>query len=278
MGGNKLKTLRFEMRRMLNSPSMITAYLASLILVFIDVFYQLNLYTNGINHISVFYKWIAVNSYTFGGTYLLMSIPLLSAFGYSYTVSTDISSGYINQILTRTSRKRYFSAKLIAVFISGGIIFSAAIFIDFLLLSLFSPTIIPVPGDLNSFMNPYSFASKLFYTQPYLFVVVCILSSFLWGGAMSAMAATIGLFVHKKFISLIFPFAVFMAQSIIGGYIMSKQLLLIKGQLLELTWFDMLSTSLGTRNPTDWVYVNIIIAACIPIIIYYIRGNKYECI
>lgn len=263
---------------MLNSPSMITAYLASLIMVLIDVIYQLHLYINGINHISVFYKWIAVNSYSFGGTYLLMAIPLLTALGYSFTVATDIDSGYINQILTRTSRRRYFTAKMISVFASGGIIFSSALITDFLLLSLFSPAIIPVPCDLNSFMNPYSFSSELFYTQPYLFVCVCLLASFLWGGAMSAMSATIGLFIHKKFISLIFPFAIFTAQSIIGGYIMSKQIILLKGLLLELTWFDMLSTSLGTRNPTDWVFINIAVAVCIPIFIYFIRGRKYECI
>lgn len=272
------RVLKFEFSRMLSSKLMLLSWILSVVFVLMDVWYQLDLYLNDINHISVFYKWMGVTASNFGSTYFMMAIPLLAALGYSWTSSSDRSSGYIIQILTRTSRFKYFFAKFVAVFVSGGIIFSSALILDFLLLSTFSPTFIPQPELLATFIDQFRFCSGLFYTSPYLFMLLWLLVAFLWGGSMASIALAFGVFIKKKVITIIMPFVVFTAQAVIAGYIMQKEIFFVKWLLLELCWKDMLYTSTSAATPTEWILTNVFGIIGVSLIVYGLRGRKYECL
>lgn len=263
---------------MIHSKSIILSWIFSTVFVLIDFEYQLNLYLSGVNHISVFYKWMGVSVCNFGSMYFITTIPLLAALGYSWTVSSDRNSGYIMQILTRTSRFKYFSAKFIVVFISGGMIFASALILDFMLLSIFSPVYIPYPELLATAIDQFRFCSELFYTSPYLFMILWILTGFLWGGAMASIASAFGMFIKKRIITMIMPFVIFTAQAIIAEYIMQKQIFYIKWLLLELSWKGMLFTSTSTATPIEWILTNIFGIIGITLIIYGLRGRKYECL
>lgn len=189
--------MAFEFHRMLHSKSLWLAFAVSCVFSLMNVWYQLNLYWNDVNHISIFYKWMGVSRSNFGPTYFIMVIPLLAALGYSWTISSDVKTGYINQIFTRTSQKRFFFAKYVASFTSGGIIFCGPLVLDYLLLATFSPAEFPQPEMMQTGIDQFHFCSKLFFQHPYLFVLLWLGVGFLWGGAMTSIAVAFGMF-HKK--------------------------------------------------------------------------------
>ena len=176
-----------------------------------------------------------------------MILPILTSLGYSWSACHDRVSGYINQIITRTSRFKYFSAKFIVSFISGGIVFAGALILHVMMLATMYPNKEPVPGDLNSFMDPFRFCSAIFYTNTYLFVLIWLLTAFAWGGAMAAICLVTGMILKKTAVTPIVPFIVFTADSY-------------------------------SRNPEDFVWGSIAVIIVAAAIIYSLRGRKYECL
>jgi len=274
-----LKIFRYAFDRMLRSKSMWLSLAIAIAIVTTDFAECIRLYNQGIDtERSVFYKWLGVNCEYYTGRYLFMSLPLITSIGYSWSVCHDRCCGYINQIITRTNRFKYFAAKFLVSFISGGIIFSAALIVHFMLLATVFPNYEPIPGDLNSFMNPFRFCSDIFYQNTYLFMLIWILTAFTWGGAMSGISLLSGMYIKKSTLTPIIPFIIFTCQQIISGYIMQKYRILLKGMNLSIAWNDMLFASSEVRNPQDIVWGNIVIIIIITAIFYTIRGRKYECL
>ena len=114
---------KFEWNRMIHSKTFLISAIAASLMIIADVVAWFLLYLQGIDvDTSIFYKWLGVNRGMNAGVYFFIALPLLTAFAYSWSVSYDRNSGYISQIITRTSRKKYFTAKLcIACHIFSGI-------------------------------------------------------------------------------------------------------------------------------------------------------------
>ena len=146
------RQFQLEWNRMLHSRSFLFSVICAALFVIADTAYHFVNYLNGIDvETSVFYKWLGVNSSLFAGPVFYLALPLLTAFAYSWSVAYDRKSGYLVQILARTSRKNYFIAKYLVSFISGGMIFAGALVLNYMLLALFSPAYRPFlfPIDIS---------------------------------------------------------------------------------------------------------------------------------
>ncbi|MCD7811037.1 MAG: hypothetical protein LUG91_04175 [Ruminococcus sp.] len=264
---------------MIHSKTLLISLLISYSIIIADVIAWYKLYREGIDvDTSIFYKWLGVNRGMNAGIYFFMALPLLNAFAYSWSISYDRSSGYIIQAVTRCSRKKYFTAKYLVTFISGGIVFSSSLILDYLLLSLFSPAYRPVPGDLASSMDPFRFCSDIFYQNTYLFVLIWIGVAFLWGGAMSSMGLAAGMFIRKHIITSMVPFLVFLSELILSIYISRKYLITISGYSVNLGWIDMLYAAPASTSLPEHIFFSIFLIIIISTFIYVLRGRKYECL
>lgn len=271
--------LRFEWKRMTHSISFYISLLIALIIVILDAGSKYEYFKQGFDvYTSVFEKWIG----TFRGfdeaIYLFALLPLLTSFAYSWTIGFDRSSGYITQIITRTSRKKYFLAKYIVSFISGGIIFAFSILMHFFIISTFYPCDYSIIAKGTSPVFSYSFCSELFYTHPIIFLMLWTAVAFLWGGAMVCIALGVGMLTKKYSVAVITPFLVFTVQQIIGTYIYLRYTISINGQTMSIIWSEMLYAAPGSTNYAIHLIINIAIAAVIPSIIFAVRGHKYECL
>lgn len=274
-----LKILKFEWKRMISSKTMLISCLSAAVIIILDVISWFNLYQNGVDkYTSIFYKWLGVNRGTNSGVYFFMALPLLTAFAYSWTASYDRSSGYINQILSRCSRRKYFTAKYVVSFVSGGLIFAGALVFDYILLSTFSPAYQPIPGDLASSMDPFRFCSAIFYQNPYLFCFIWCCIAFLWGGAMACIGLATGMFLKKYIISSIVPFLIFMSESILAAYISRKYIITLNGCMVTLGWNDMLYAAPMTTSLPEHILSSIAFIVVFSTILYCLRGRKYECL
>ena len=270
---------KFEWNRMIHSKTFLISAIAASLMIIADVVAWFLLYLQGIDvDTSIFYKWLGVNRGMNAGVYFFIALPLLTAFAYSWSVSYDRNSGYISQIITRTSRKKYFTAKFLVTFISGGIIFAGALILDYVLLAIFSPAYTPIPGDLASSMDPFHFCSEIFYQNPYLFMLIWFGIAFLWGGAMSCISMAAGMLIKKYVISSIVPFLVFTAEQILALYVMQRYTITIKGTSIGLVLTDMLDAAPMTTSFTEHILLCIALIIMISTLIYILRGRKYECL
>lgn len=266
---------KFEWNRLWHSRSMWIACIITAAIIVSDFIECLQL---GNMERSIYYSWLGVNNENYTGRYFFLSLPILTSLGYSWSACSDRMSGYINQIVTRTSRFKYFTAKFMASFTSGGMIFAGALLLHLMLLATMYPNLNPVPEDLNSFMDPFRFCSDLFYTNTYLFVLVWLITAFAWGGAMAGISLAAGMIMKKSAVTPLVSFIIFTCQEIVATFVQVRYNVLLKETYLCMSWNEMLYADPGTRNPEDFVWGNIAVIIAVVAIIYFMRGKKYECL
>ncbi|MBR6669991.1 MAG: hypothetical protein IKL31_04495 [Ruminococcus sp.] len=270
---------KFEWKRMIHSKTtLISAIVASLIVI-ADVIAWYKLYQDGIDvDKSVMHKWLGTMRGFNAGIYLFTLMPLITAFAYSWSVSYDRNSGYILQIISRIGRRKYFTAKYLVSFISGGMIFAGSLILDYMLLATFSPAIMPIPADLMSTMDQFHFCSAIYYQHPYLFVLIWLITSFLWGGAMACIGMAAGTFIKKYMISSLIPFLVFTLQSIAAIYCMQRVLITVGFCEVNLIWTEMLYAAPMSASLPEVIFSSIGFIITVTTLIYALRGRKYECL
>lgn len=273
------KAFIFEWKRMMHSPSLWFSLIAAGLIIIGDVLQWFLMYLRGVDvSTGVFYKWLGINRGMHIGIYFFLALPLLTAMAYSWTVSHDRNTGYAAQVINRVGRRKYFAAKFLVTFLSGGIVFAGALILDFMLLATFSPAYRPWPGDLASAMDPFHFCSELFYRNPYVFCLLWCGVAFLWGGTMSCMGAAAGMLTKKRVLSGIMPFLLFTAQPVAVAFILQHYRITIYGHSVNLTWTEMLNA--GNMLPTlpEHILATIGVLLGISTLIYVLRGWKYECL
>lgn len=268
--------IKFEWRRMIGSRSFWIAILISCSMASIAAKEQYSYYCDGYDHISLFYRWFPSSGLSFGANYFYIIIPAICSLGFSHSICTDRKLGYWCQICTRTAKKHYFAAKYITTFVSGGIIFVAALIFHFILLSCFMKVTLPDPASLSTMMNPFSFAPKLFFTHSILWAVLWCIVAFVWGGIMSCMGSVIGMFTEKASVAVIMPFLLFVCQSITASYLQYKTLISINSHPLALGWSDMIRAENGAAAPTDYLLLTQFVLFLIITFVYLWRAWRYE--
>ena len=274
------RLLKFEWNRMIQGRAFKASLLITTLFIALHIFYNFYLEIKGYNNgASLYNRWLGVFPLFFSGSYFFMSLPILTSMAYSWSISYDRGSGFISQIITRTSKNKYFIAKYLISFLSGGIVFVFALILDYLFLATFIKNIIPSPTDLTTSMDPFHFCSQLYYSKPLFFCILWLITAFLWGGAMASICASVGVFIRKKVVVIIIPLIIFISQSIIMNYIAHVFNIRIKGgYVLELVWNNMLYTSSGRPSPTDIILSNIFFILFVSTVIYIVRCRKYECL
>lgn len=165
---------------------------------------------------SLFIWWIANNGMNFGSRYFYLVWPILAAMPFSWSYAQEARSGCMYQYVTRGGRKRFFAAKYIAVFVSGGVAVSIPVLADLLL----NATI--CPDDSLLFMNMIttienrSFLSTLFYTHPWAHAIIWCGMEFLWGGAAAVLCFLVGTKLRFSVMAMLTPFVIFYVLSVIS--------------------------------------------------------------
>ncbi len=162
---------------------------------------------NGIEPHSVWYSWLGLSPGT--ENYLYFSLaPLLAAIPYAASGWKDIKSGYQKQMVMRVPRKTYFLAKYAAVFLSGGIVITVPLLLDFLLCHCFLPAYRPLAAYGLSIVTD-AVGSELFYTHPYLYVFLFLFFiDFLFGGAYACLGLSATYLLENSVLIQFFPYIV----------------------------------------------------------------------
>lgn len=134
-------------------------------------------------------------------------IPLIATFPYGWSFFIERKNGYIKNIVTRTTKNKYFLAKYFAVFISGGLSVLIPLIINFALVACFVPAYTPdVYYDIYYGVGFIQAFSKLFYTFPLIYIFIYMVLNFIFGGLISSMSLAITFFVRNRVAVVLTPF------------------------------------------------------------------------
>ena len=83
----------------------------------------------------LYLQWMEINLRAPSMIYHFI-IPLLAALPYSMSIYTDAKTHYMNNIVTKIEKKKYYLSKLITQFISGGCIATLPLLCSFIVTAM----------------------------------------------------------------------------------------------------------------------------------------------
>lgn len=130
---------------------------------------------------------------------LLVALP----FGVSYFL--DRKKGYIKNICNRTSRSKYLISKYIAVFLTGGIVSSVPVILDFLVFRLIQPYD-SIDLGVACVLSGRTTWEIFIIDHMYLGAIAIFLVWFVFGGALATLSLFASTFSQNVFFIQLFPF------------------------------------------------------------------------
>ena len=173
----------------------------------------------GIN--TVFNCWIGGEPFSLGSSIYFFVFPLLIALPYGWSYSEERKCGYRRMMITKTGKKKYYCAKYVAVFLSGGVAMVLPLIFNFWM-TLLVPAILP-DVTMNMFYGVFggSFLAELYYTVPFLYVAIYLFIDFVYCGFLVCICMAVSGIVRQKWGVVLIPFLLLLFVHVITDYIYS---------------------------------------------------------
>ncbi len=169
--------------------------------------------------ITFFNQWIGQEWNSAGQSLFYLLLPFFSSLAYSWSLHSEIKSGYIKHVVTRTNRRNYFLSKFTAVFIAGGLVIFIPLIINIIAVSSFIPAVKPdVFYDIYYDMTPAKAFSQIFFEYPVVFVGIRLISAFVFGGLFAVLGMSSTFFIKNRFVVVAFPFLLSLVLNYINSY------------------------------------------------------------
>ena len=174
----------------------------------------------GIN--TVFNCWIGGEPFSLGSSIYFFVFPLLIALPYGWSYSEERKCGYRRMMITKTGKKKYYCAKYVAVFLSGGVAMVLPLIFNFWMTLLVVPAILP-DVTMNMFYGVFggSFLAELYYTVPFLYVTIYLFIDFVYCGFLVCICMAVSGIVRQKWGVVLIPFLLLLFVHVITDYIYS---------------------------------------------------------
>lgn len=157
---------------------------------------------------SVFNKWMGGEFFTVWPMLFYFILPILAALPHGDSFYQDIRLGYVKNILTKTDRKTYLRAKLLAVFCSGAVVIIAPLCLNLLLSAMTLPSLPPQPSTGFFYLFDRNMWAGLYLSHPWIYTFLYILLDGLAGGLFACISLAGTLYVTGRFVVLMLPFTV----------------------------------------------------------------------
>ena len=133
-------------------------------------------------------------------------LPLIAAIPFGGSAFYDLDSGYIRNILVKTSAKRYYCSKYIVCFTSGFIICFYTFILSFLLEITHMPIVNPCPFVEIVGIREVSFLSNVYFTKPLLYMIIYTLINSYAAGLFAVTSMCTAPYVKNIFEAIVTPF------------------------------------------------------------------------
>jgi hypothetical protein len=167
------------------------------------------IYAKNLYPVSTFEIWMGARGGLQSTIYYLM-IPVLAILPYASSLFEDIKTGYIQNIIIRTSRKNFFLSKLIVSILVGGTLAVLPMVLNLYLTAMTVPSIKPeVTQKIFPAINMNCMFNELFYSRPYLYVGIYCLIIFAFASIFVVFCLMLAFYANNYIEVIIFHFLVY---------------------------------------------------------------------
>lgn len=164
---------------------------------------------------SVYNTWMGgENSSAFTTLYYFL-LPLLACVPFADSLYTDLTSGYAAQMISRTGRGTYCTAKVLAVALSAGTVVLVPLVVNFLGTLLFVPLLPPEAAAGIFFVGPSAAFADVFYEAPLAYCGLFALLTFCVAGIIACLCVALAPVMPNRFLVLVTPFLLCTATSFV---------------------------------------------------------------
>lgn len=205
----------FECKRGFQSRGFQVSCLIGFCICILDLFVFCKMFSQDLSEKIVLQVWIGTDyQLAFNNLYYVL-FPILAALPFGASYYQDLKTGYVKNLCIKISRKEYFAAKSIAVFLTA----QAAVIMPLLFNLILCMGIVPMRApEKLTFMNAgildRNLFADIFYTSPILYCVLFILLDGLFAGILSLYSICIAEWVDSAFSAIVTPFAVYILSGV----------------------------------------------------------------
>ena len=271
-----IRCLKFEFKRMFRNPAFWIALAIGTIIMILQVIVDnheyidnpLKYYMGAATYpATLYYKWAFISGFL--NAYLFI-FPIVVASAYGITYYWDLKSGYVKNVLINMKRKDYLVAKYIVTFVSGGLVFTIPMIINFAVNAAVLPAIKPFLG--STYMRSHTFLVELAYNNPIMHFIIFMLIYFVYGGLFACLVLAGSKIFRNSFLLALFPFAI-------------SYLLTVVSKL----WFENIA-DIGSIAPSKMLFIGNSFTSWIAVVglavvllvtsflIYYLGGRRSDVI
>lgn len=262
---------KLELKKSLHNKAFLMSIVIATVFVVLSLIYCVSIYNrdmSGIRDVSnntdviyapgmpiytLFNHWIGGESGSLGTSVFFFIFPILCALPYGWSYCVEKNSGYRRTIIVQTGKKNYYAAKYFATFISGGLAVVIPMILSLIMTAAYFPAIKPdVIYDIYYGVFKYSLMSKLFYTEPFLYIALYFCIIFMFCGALACCSMAATAIIKQKYIVMLVPFVLCLAIHFIVMFTYDSNSLYNK----EMSLFYFLHPS-GTRYPASFEIIGV---------------------
>ena len=141
---------------------------------------------------SIYNSFIGLDYAYLPSTILYTIFPILVTLPHGISYYYDKKIGYMKNILIKSKRRDYFLAKYVSVFMSGFVMTMLILLFSFWLSALFFPGLLPeVTTAMYCPFDKHALLIKLFYSHPWLYVLIYIFIDAVFFGVIATVAIAI---------------------------------------------------------------------------------------
>lgn len=278
------KSISVELKKSLNNKLTILVLIFSLFIVIYQVAMNAivfsdyyNFYKNGMEEgnpmfssESLFCRWLGADVTSFETGVFFFLLPLLVALPYGWSLVDEMKSTYTKNVLIRVKRREYFISKYIAQFVTGAVVIMIPLSISIILTSMFLPAIPMESIYPYGTMGQECMWSDIYYTHPYLYMIMYVILDGIFAGLISTMCTAIAMYFKSKITVVIAPFIIML----IIDYI--DETFLLDGEYSPIKFLQALPVANDTYGIT--VFLMGIAFLFIPLGCLIYKERKYEVI
>lgn len=133
--------------------------------------------------------------------------PLLVGLAYGWSWRSDVADGYASAVLVRARRVDWEHAKACAAFVSGGMVVSVPLLVNFLFVFCTVPAQTPSIVDMlwNGILDE-EFLSELFYSNPWGYVAFRFVFDFVLAGLWATSVLALSRLIHNSVAIVALPY------------------------------------------------------------------------
>lgn len=153
------------------------------------------------------YKWwLGADGISMGHTLFYTLLPLLACIPYGWSHSIEQKSGYTKNVVVKTGKLQYYLAKYVASFLAGGLVVLIPLALNFLMMGCVIPAVKPsIVWIMYYGISRGSMWSQIFYGNPLLFVLLCMLLNFIFAGLFSTLSFWVSVYMKNWIAAVLIP-------------------------------------------------------------------------